>query len=690
MRNTLSSSAARTAKPPKRSDSRVILHFDYDCFYASVFENENPGLKSLPLGIKQKSILATCNYVARARGVKKLMLISDAQKICPDLVLMNGEDLTRFRDASRKLWSILRAHSWNNRVERLGLDEVFLDVTDIIAYNQEMMNIHSLSASFFHLDRQKPEKGFAFDGTRFLGHTYPPADATHSIDTIAINPLCTPLLLASHLAGYLRHKLDDEYGYTSSGGISTNKVLAKLAGSVNKPNAQTTLLSFLPCAHDTHGTDVVQAFMDAHKLREVPGIGWRTTQLIKGHVQSTNTGPEQPSADPGDATALTVRDVRLHPGLAAETLERILARPGAERGSGARVWALLHGVDASEVKVGSTIPTQLSVENTYMARPLQTQTELSRELRTLAASLMRRLRVELREEDAGDDSGEQDGDGQESRWIAYPKTLRLSTRVRTRGATASHSSSTSVTNTINNATSTEPTSWTRHTRSQPLPPYALSAAPLDVLAERLTTEVLLPLFRRLHSERCGWNLALLNLCATNMVVVAGVDNTPAVGGVGTSAGGRDIGRMFRTQENKLREWTVYDTSPVPVLTSTATRAFISTPAHTQGPGRHTPKGFGNGTSAEDHLCLNFSDTEMPTTPDTQTLNTQVVEVSDVSTGSEADPVTVGAKLPHFLSASEDWDDEEEVEEFTQRCLLCGHRIPGFATAAHERFHALGD
>ncbi len=77
---------------------------DYDCFYASVFEHQNPALKSQPLGVKQKAILATCNYVARRRGVKKLMLVAEAKKLCHELVLVDGEDLTQFRDMSQTLY----------------------------------------------------------------------------------------------------------------------------------------------------------------------------------------------------------------------------------------------------------------------------------------------------------------------------------------------------------------------------------------------------------------------------------------------------------------------------------------------------------------------------------------------------------------------------------------------------------
>jgi DNA polymerase iota len=99
---------------------------DYDCFYAQVHENRDPSLKALPVGIKQKNILATCNYNARKLGVRKLMLISEAKKICPDLVLVEGEDLTLFRDASKVLFHFVRSFSWNGKVERLGLDEIFM------------------------------------------------------------------------------------------------------------------------------------------------------------------------------------------------------------------------------------------------------------------------------------------------------------------------------------------------------------------------------------------------------------------------------------------------------------------------------------------------------------------------------------------------------------------------------------
>ena len=108
-----------------RDDSRVLIHFDYDCFYASVVENENPALKSLPLAIQQKQIVVTCNYEARRRGLRKLQLITEAKRVCPEAVIVLGEDLTRFRHASKELYNWLRAATWSDRAERLGFDEVW-------------------------------------------------------------------------------------------------------------------------------------------------------------------------------------------------------------------------------------------------------------------------------------------------------------------------------------------------------------------------------------------------------------------------------------------------------------------------------------------------------------------------------------------------------------------------------------
>lgn len=81
-------------------------------------------LKSLPLAVQQKQIVVTCNYEARRRGLRKLQLIKEAKQVCPEVVIVLGEDLTRFRNASKELYLYLRGFVWGEKVEKLGFDEV--------------------------------------------------------------------------------------------------------------------------------------------------------------------------------------------------------------------------------------------------------------------------------------------------------------------------------------------------------------------------------------------------------------------------------------------------------------------------------------------------------------------------------------------------------------------------------------
>ena len=85
---------------------------------------KNPALKSLPFAVQQKQIIVTCNYEARRRGLHKLQLIRDAKRVCPDVIIELGEDISPFRDASKELYHFLRDFSWNGKIERLGFDEV--------------------------------------------------------------------------------------------------------------------------------------------------------------------------------------------------------------------------------------------------------------------------------------------------------------------------------------------------------------------------------------------------------------------------------------------------------------------------------------------------------------------------------------------------------------------------------------
>lgn len=94
------------------------------CKYAAVFEKEDPKLRYLPLAVQQKQIIVTCNYEARRQGLYKLQRVTEARRKCPDAIIVLGEDLTPFRNASKENYDFLKRFAWSGRVERLGFDEV--------------------------------------------------------------------------------------------------------------------------------------------------------------------------------------------------------------------------------------------------------------------------------------------------------------------------------------------------------------------------------------------------------------------------------------------------------------------------------------------------------------------------------------------------------------------------------------
>ncbi|KAI5615241.1 DNA polymerase iota isoform X1, partial [Silurus asotus] len=223
-------------------DPRVILHFDMDCFYAQVEMIRNPSLSSKPLGVQQKYLVVTCNYVARARGVAKLMSVKEALEKCPDLVLVRGEDLTFYREISYKVTELLM--SYCPMVERLGLDENFMDVTELVESRRKNMDVSQLS---------------------FVGHVY-----GHDVQDVPVQSHVS-LAVGSVIACELREALFSRLGMTSCAGVAHSKLLAKLVSGTFKPNQQTTLLPH----------SVQQLLLGLSAASKVPGVGYRTAERLK-------------------------------------------------------------------------------------------------------------------------------------------------------------------------------------------------------------------------------------------------------------------------------------------------------------------------------------------------------------------------------------------------------------------------
>lgn len=521
---------AQVSKIPRRKDDRTIIHFDYDAFYSAVVEAENPALKTIPLAIQQKQIIVTCNYVARERGLHKLQLITEAKKACPDLVIVLGEDLTRFRNASKLLYNTIRSFSWNDRVERLGFDEVWMDITDMVEYNIDLLNHNDLKSSFFQVSGEDPTKGFAFDATTYAGYTQPRHAFVNPDHTKEEEHLEIRLVLGSHAALYFRHILDEQKGYTSSVGVSTSKVLSKLVGNVNKPRAQTTLTP----PYDADGQDEsnVTSFMDAHDIGKVPGIGFKLANRLRQHFLGREPKMDRDLVYGGTLEKVTVKDMRTMADCSPQQLEQLLGGPGSPRGIGTKVFNLLHGIDDSEVIEARDVPRQISIEDSYIR--LDTMEDAVKEMTGASRRLVERMRIDLTDCDY---TTEGEVNASSLRWIGRPETLRLTTRPRL----------------PLNSDGTRTRTFKRISRSTALPSFVFNLdAHLDSIAERLVSETLIGLFKKLHPEKSGWNLSLLNVAVTNMV---------DVGTASKASAGRDIFSMLGRQEETLRPFQIQESPP---------------------------------------------------------------------------------------------------------------------------------
>jgi len=111
----------------------VIAHMDMDAFYASVELLRRPGLRGKPVivsGSGPRAVVTTATYEARKFGVGSAMPTSRALRLCPEAVLV-APDFTAYRDASRRVWDIVRRHV--DVVEQCGMDEGYLDVSSLVA-----------------------------------------------------------------------------------------------------------------------------------------------------------------------------------------------------------------------------------------------------------------------------------------------------------------------------------------------------------------------------------------------------------------------------------------------------------------------------------------------------------------------------------------------------------------------------
>ena len=190
--------------------SRAIIHLDMDCFYAAIEVRDRPSLRGKPVGVggarERRGVLTTCNYEARKFGVRSAMPTFMALQRCPNLIVLP----TRF-DVYRREAAVIRGilHRFTSLIEPLSLDEAYLDVT-----------------------------------------AHPSAPGP--------------------LAQAIRNTIFHETKLTSSAGVGPNKLIAKIASEINKPNGQ----------FEVKPEDVGQ-FMKDLPVRKIWGIGEKSERKLE-------------------------------------------------------------------------------------------------------------------------------------------------------------------------------------------------------------------------------------------------------------------------------------------------------------------------------------------------------------------------------------------------------------------------
>jgi len=229
--------------PPKNKPFSFIACIDMDAYYAQVEARRLGFSDSVPLGVKQWNGIIAVSYSARKFGITRFTTAEDARSLCPNvrlphvdtykidengkIVLSTIDDkfkphdrakekvsLDAFRMESKKLFAIIKKNFM--KVEVASIDEVFIDLTE--ETNQIFVNQ-------------------AFD-KKLIGILLgDPEQKLNESDEFEVK-----MAIASQLIQKTRQEIFNSYQYTCSAGISYNKLLAKLASGLNKPNQQTIVV----------------------------------------------------------------------------------------------------------------------------------------------------------------------------------------------------------------------------------------------------------------------------------------------------------------------------------------------------------------------------------------------------------------------------------------------------------------
>jgi len=110
-------------------DDRIILHIDMDAFFIAVEQRDDPSLRGKPAavcGSLSRSVVTSATYEARPYGIRAGMPVQEAQRRCPNLILVEG-DHSKYTETASRIFSTLKEYT--PLVEVASIDEAYLDIT---------------------------------------------------------------------------------------------------------------------------------------------------------------------------------------------------------------------------------------------------------------------------------------------------------------------------------------------------------------------------------------------------------------------------------------------------------------------------------------------------------------------------------------------------------------------------------
>lgn len=200
-------------------EKRIIFHIDFDYFYAQCEEIRKPELRNIPSVVcvysgreEDSGVVSTCNYEARKYGVKAAMPIRLAKSKLKDVhSKVLPTDMPYYHEISTKAMKIIQ--NYGELFEQISVDECYMDFTRITNSDFDDAKIFAVS---------------------------------------------------------LQKNIKDQIKLTCSIGVGPNKLIAKIASGINKPNGITVVR-----------LEDAKQFISNCKIDDIPGVGPKTSKKLE-------------------------------------------------------------------------------------------------------------------------------------------------------------------------------------------------------------------------------------------------------------------------------------------------------------------------------------------------------------------------------------------------------------------------